>query len=47
MGKLSDEIIELVKEYENKYGRKPEPFWYTQWNSQEEYIEYLKKEIEK
>jgi hypothetical protein len=47
MAKLSDEIIKLIEEYKRKYGKKPEPFWYTEWNSQQEYAEYLKKEIEK
>ena len=47
MAKLSNEIIELIKEYEKKYGKRPEPFWYTEWNSKEDYAEYLKNEIKK
>lgn len=47
MAKLSDETIKLIKEYEAKYGKRPEPFWYTEWNSQEDYAEYLRNEIKK
>lgn len=47
MTKLSDEAINLIEEYKKKYGKRPEPFWYTEWNSQEEYVEYLRNEIKK
>lgn len=47
MAILSNEILELIDKYKRIYGKKPEPFWYTEWNSQEEYKEYLEKEISK
>ena len=47
MVKLSDEIINLIKEYKKKYGKRPEPFWYTEWISQQNYAKYLKQELEK
>ena len=47
MAILSDEIIELIDRYVKVYGEKPEPFWYTEWNSQEEYKNYLEKELGK
>ena len=47
MAILSNEILELIDKYKKIYGKKPEPFWYTEWKSQEEYKEYLKKEINK
>lgn len=42
---LSDEIIDLIKKYERLYKKRPQPFWYTDWNSKEEYKKYLEKEI--
>lgn len=47
MAILSNEILELIDKYKKIYGKKPEPFWYTEWKSQEEYKEYLEKEINK
>lgn len=47
MAKLSNEVIELIEKYKKKFGKKPEPFWYTEWNSQQEYADHLKKLLEK
>ena len=47
MERLSDEIKNLIEEYKKIFGKKPEPFWYTEWNSQEEYAKYLKDKINK
>ena len=47
MAELSKDIEKLIEEYKKKFGKKPQPFWYTEWNSQEDYAEYLKKELNK
>ena len=47
MAKLSSEVIELIEKYKKKFGKKTEHFWYTEWNRQQEYADYLKKELEK
>ena len=47
MAKLSKEVEDLIEEYKKKFKKKPEPFWYSEWNSQQDYAEYLKKELKK
>lgn len=44
---LSKQLIELINEYKKTFNKSPEPFWYTEWNTKEDYAEYLKNEIKK
>jgi hypothetical protein len=45
---IPNEILELIKEYKKKYNKRPEKgFNYDEWNSFEEYKEYLEKELRK
>lgn len=44
---IPDEICELFEEYERKYGKAPRRFNYDQWDSLDEYKEYLEKELKK
>ena len=42
---LNDEIKELFEEYEQKKGKHPKRFNWDDFNSMEEYKDYLKKEL--
>lgn len=45
---LPNEIIKLINEYKKQYGKRPEKgFNYDEWNSLQEYKEYLEKELKK
>lgn len=43
---MPDEVKKLIHEYMNKYGKRPAPFNYDEWNFSE-YKEYLEKELNK
>lgn len=45
MAELSKDIEKLIEEYKEKFCKKPQPFWYAEWDSQEDYAEYLKEEL--
>lgn len=44
MAELSKDIEKLIEKYKKKFCKKPQPFWYTEWDSQEDYAKYLKGE---
>lgn len=44
---IPDEIHKLFEEYQKKYGKAPRRFNNDQWNSLDEYKNYLLKEMEK
>lgn len=42
---IPDEIHRLFDKYQEKYGKAPRRFNYDNWNSLDEYKEYLEKEL--
>lgn len=45
---LPDDIKEMIHKYIERYGKRPDKgFNIDEWNSLDEYREYLKKELEK
>lgn len=47
MAYIPTEVKELIHEYMTKYGKRPAPFNYDEWDNFKEYKEYLKKELNK
>lgn len=45
MMNIPDEVNQLIHKYIDKYDKRPRPFNYDEWNSFEQYKEYLEKEI--
>lgn len=43
---IPNEILDLIKKYEEKYNKKPKPWNYDEWDSFKQYQEYLEKEME-
>lgn len=44
---MPNEVENLIHEYMEKYNKRPAPFNYDEWDSFEEYKEYLEKELNK
>ncbi len=44
---MPDDITKLIHRYIKEKGKRPDPFNYDEWNSLNEYKEYLEKELEK
>lgn len=44
---IPNEIDMLIDKYKKTYNKRPAPFNYDEWNSFDEYKEYLEKELEK
>ncbi|MCI8760426.1 MAG: hypothetical protein HFJ34_04825 [Clostridia bacterium] len=44
---IPNEILKLIKEYEEKYNKKPRPWNYDEWDNFEQYRQYLEKELNK
>lgn len=44
---IPKEIDDLIEKYEQKYKKKPEPWNYEEWESFDQYKEYLEKELNK
>lgn len=45
MVNIPDEVDKLIDEYIRKKDKKPKPFNYDEWDSFEQYKEYLEKEL--
>lgn len=44
---IPKEIDDLIEKYEQKYKKKPKPWNYDEWESFDEYRQYLEKELKK
>jgi len=44
---IPDDVKKLIHEYIDKYGKRPAPFNYDEWDSFDQYREYLEKELNK
>lgn len=44
--KIPDDITNIIHEYIERNGKRPNPFNHDKWDSFEQYKEYLKKELE-
>ena len=42
---IPNDIKEMIDKYIKRYNKKPLPFNYDEWNSFDEYKEYLEKEL--
>ncbi len=45
--KMPNDIKKLIHEYIDRYNKRPDPFNYDEWDSFEQYKEYLEKELGK
>lgn len=44
---IPNDVKKLIHKYIEKYNKRPNPFNYDEWNSFDEYKEYLEKELNK
>lgn len=47
MVNIPDDVDKLIDEYIKRKGKKPRPWNYDEWDSFEQYKEYLEKELNK
>lgn len=45
MVNIPDDVDKLIDEYIEKKSKRPKPFNYDEWDSFEQYKEYLEKEL--